>query len=138
MTFPHSPQPGPRPAPPPGGFRPAPPPGGFRPGPAAPGSFRPGQPTARPDGPAEAHQPAGAERSFAEAGAEQSFAEVGADPPFAEAAGDGREPEDTGHPAVDAALRSLANAARLAPGEQIAAYEAAHQVFQETLASIDH
>jgi hypothetical protein len=38
---------------------------------------------------------------------------------------------------VDAALRSLANAARLAPGEQIDAYEAAHQVLQETLASID-
>jgi hypothetical protein len=38
---------------------------------------------------------------------------------------------------VDAALRSLANAAGLAPGEQIAAYEAAHQVLQETLASID-
>jgi hypothetical protein len=45
--------------------------------------------------------------------------------------------EETGHPAVDAALRSLANAAQLAPGEQIDAYEAAHQVLQETLASID-
>jgi hypothetical protein len=45
--------------------------------------------------------------------------------------------EDTGHPAVDAVLRSLANAARLAPAEQIAEYEAAHQVLQETLASID-
>ena len=44
---------------------------------------------------------------------------------------------ETGHPAVDAALRSLANAARLAPGEQIDAYEAAHQVFQETLSSIE-
>jgi len=43
----------------------------------------------------------------------------------------------TGHPAVDAVLQSLANAARLAPGEQIAEYEAAHQVLQETLASID-
>jgi hypothetical protein len=38
---------------------------------------------------------------------------------------------------VDAVLRSLANAARLAPAEQIAEYEAAHQVLQETLASID-
>ena len=45
--------------------------------------------------------------------------------------------EETGHPAVDAALRSLANASRLAPGEQIAAYEAAHQVLQETLSSIE-
>ena len=45
--------------------------------------------------------------------------------------------ETTGHPAVDAALRSLANAAQLAPGEQIAAYEAAHQVLQETLSSIE-
>ncbi|MEV0899651.1 hypothetical protein [Actinoplanes sp. NPDC049802] len=45
--------------------------------------------------------------------------------------------EDTGHPAVDAVLRSLANAARLAPGEQIAEYEAAYQVLQETLAGID-
>jgi NADPH-dependent curcumin reductase CurA len=51
--------------------------------------------------------------------------------------GDGAATEDTGHPAVDAVLRSLANAARLAPGEQIAAYEAAHEVLQETLASID-
>ncbi|WP_433365245.1 hypothetical protein ACQPZX_35470 [Actinoplanes sp. CA-142083] len=45
--------------------------------------------------------------------------------------------EETGHPAVDAALHSLANAAQLAPGEQIAAYEAAHQVLQETLSSIE-
>jgi len=45
--------------------------------------------------------------------------------------------EATGHPAVDAALRSLANASQLAPGEQIAAYEAAHQVLQETLSSIE-
>ena len=45
--------------------------------------------------------------------------------------------DGSGHPAVDAALRSLANAAQLAPGEQIAAYEAAHQVLQETLSSIE-
>jgi transketolase C-terminal domain/subunit len=48
------------------------------------------------------------------------------------AAGDG-----TGHPAVDAVLRSLANAAQLAPADQIAEYEAAHRVLQETLSSID-
>jgi hypothetical protein len=45
--------------------------------------------------------------------------------------------EGTGHPAVDAVLQSLANAARLAPADQIAEYEAAHRVLQETLASID-
>lgn len=43
----------------------------------------------------------------------------------------------TGHPAVDAVLQSLANAAQLPPAEQIAEYEAAHQTLQETLASID-
>jgi hypothetical protein len=52
-------------------------------------------------------------------------------------AGERRVVETTGHPAVDAALRSLANASQLAPGEQIAAYEAAHQVLQETLSSIE-
>ena len=46
-------------------------------------------------------------------------------------------PDSTGHPAVDEVLRSLANAASLAPAEQIAEYEAAHRVLQETLASID-
>jgi hypothetical protein len=45
--------------------------------------------------------------------------------------------EGTGHPAVDAVLQSLANAASLAPAEQLAEFEAAHQVLQETLASID-
>ena len=60
-----------------------------------------------------------------------------APPAYAEGSDDDRGPEETGHPAVDAALRSLANAAQLAPGEQIDAYEAAHQVLQETLASID-
>jgi hypothetical protein len=43
----------------------------------------------------------------------------------------------TGHPAVDAVLGSLANAARLAPADQIAEYEAAHEVLRETLAGID-
>jgi len=51
--------------------------------------------------------------------------------------GERRIVETTGHPAVDAALRSLANASQLAPGEQIAAYEAAHKVLQETLSSIE-
>jgi hypothetical protein len=50
---------------------------------------------------------------------------------------DGSTVTGTGHPAVDAVLQSLENASRLAPGDQIAEYEAAHQVLQETLASID-
>ena len=110
MTFPHSPQPGPRPAPPPGGFRPGPPPPGPRPQMGGP-------------------QMGGPQMGGPQMGGPQPVAVPVED--------DGRDPEDTGHPAVDAVLRSLANAARLAPGEQIAAYEAAHQVLQETLASID-
>jgi cell fate (sporulation/competence/biofilm development) regulator YlbF (YheA/YmcA/DUF963 family) len=49
----------------------------------------------------------------------------------------GETVRETGHPAVDAVLRALENAARLAPAEQIAEYEAAHQVLQETLAGIE-
>ncbi len=90
------------------GPRPGPPPGGFRPGPP-PGGPRPGPPAAPPLSP----------------GAPSSV------PPAPHAGG------DTGHPAVDAVLRSLANAAHLPPAEQIAAYEAAHDVLRETLASID-
>jgi hypothetical protein len=108
LTFPHSPQPGPRPGPMPGAFRPGPPaPGGFRPGP----QINPQQINTQPPGPQ----------------------------PYAESVvpGERRIVEETGHPAVDAVLRSLANAAQLAPGEQIAAYEAAHQVLQETLSSIE-
>ena len=93
------------------GPRPGPPPGGFRPGPP-PGGFRPGPPPAMP-------VPA------ATPGAPSSV------PPAPHAGG------DTGHPAVDAVLRSLANAAQLPPAEQIAAYEAAHDVLRETLAGID-
>ena len=89
--------------------RPGPPPGGFRPSPP-PGGFRP------PPTP-------------------QTYAESPA--PAVVTPPDGRTVEQTGHPAVDEVLRSLANAARLAPAEQIAEYEAAHQVLQETLASID-
>ncbi|WP_433719665.1 hypothetical protein ACQP2Y_33085 [Actinoplanes sp. CA-051413] len=91
--------------------RPGPPPGGFRPGPP-PGGFRPGPP------PQGAGQPG-----------EQT---ARTDPEYRLDATGG-----TGHPAVDAVLQSLANAATLAPGDQIAEYEAAHQVLQETLASID-
>jgi hypothetical protein len=86
-----------------------------KPGPP-PGGFRPGpppMPTPQPyaDPPAPAEEPA--------------------------TESDERIVTGTGHPAVDAVLRSLENAARLAPGDQIAEYEAAHQVLQETLASID-
>ena len=80
----------------------------FKPGPPPGGGFRPVPPPTQPRVYAEPAAPA--ERQIV---------------------------EDTGHPAVDAALRSLANAAQLAPGEQIAAYEAAHQVLQETLSSIE-
>lgn len=111
MTFPHSPQPdpGPRPGPPPGGFRPGPPPPGYRPMP-------------RPQPPAT---PTDADTD--------EYAEPEEQPrPVTRTDG-----ESTGHPAVDAVLRSLANAAQLAPAEQIAEYEAAHRVLQETLSSID-
>ncbi len=108
MTFPQHSQPGPRPGPLPGGFRPSPQPGGFRPSPP-PGGPRPGP-------------PAGA-------------VPVGGGPgPEMRPLGEG---EDTGHPAVDAVLRSLANAARLAPAEQLAEFEAAHHVLQECLATSD-
>ncbi|MGI5149269.1 hypothetical protein ACQEVC_23385 [Plantactinospora sp. CA-294935] len=42
-----------------------------------------------------------------------------------------------GHPAVDAVLQAMANAANLPPADQIAQYEAAHQTLRETLATID-
>jgi hypothetical protein len=54
-----------------------------------------------------------------------------------ETAADHQTTTGTGHPAVDAVLQSLANAAPLAPADQIAEYEAAHRVLQETLTSID-
>ena len=112
MTYPQTPRPGP----PPGGFRPGPPPG-RGPMPASGEPQRYAEPAATAvdrDGPPSAldrRDPAGT--------------------------GDAGEIRETGHPAVDAVVRSLANAARLAPAEQIAEYEAAHQVLQETLASID-
>jgi hypothetical protein len=43
----------------------------------------------------------------------------------------------TGHPAVDAVIQSMENAADLPPRDQIAQYEAAHRTLQETLATID-
>ena len=93
-----------------------------RPGPP-PGGFRPEPPPTHRLAPASEEQP--------------GYAEPAATALDGPATGDGGEVRETGHPAVDAVLRSLANAARLAPAEQIAEYEAAHQVLQETLASID-
>ena len=58
-------------------------------------------------------------------------------PPPARPEYEPRGDSGTGHPAVDAVLQALANAAQLPPAEQIAEYEAAHQTLQETLASID-
>lgn len=103
--------------------KPGPPPGGFRPGP--PPSHPPAPPVSRPS-----------------AADEATGGIVGQAGHNVERAGHvveqaGHVVEQTGHPAVDEVLRSLANAARLAPAEQIAEYEAAHQVLQETLASID-
>lgn len=43
----------------------------------------------------------------------------------------------TGHPAVDVALRAMANAAGLPPADQIAQFEATHRILNETLATID-
>lgn len=91
------------------GPRPGPPPGGFRPGPP-PQGFRPGPPPGQ--------QAAVAQRAEVTPGILDGS-------------------ESTGHPAVDAVLQSLANAATLAPADQIGEFEAAHQVLQETLASID-
>ncbi|MBE1489091.1 hypothetical protein [Plantactinospora soyae] len=43
----------------------------------------------------------------------------------------------SGHPAVDAMLQAMANAANLPPADQIAQYEDAHRTLRETLATID-
>ncbi|WP_326553973.1 hypothetical protein [Micromonospora sp. NBC_01813] len=53
--------------------------------------------------------------------------------PDVEGTSDGR----TGHPAVDATIEAIRNAAGLPPADQIAQYEAAHRTLQETLATID-
>ncbi|MEU7908951.1 hypothetical protein [Actinoplanes sp. NPDC049118] len=123
MTYPnHQPPASPRPGPPPGGFRPAPPPGGFRPGPPQPQA-----PVHRP----EQQDPAVGDGTSEHSAGSETHEPVPGPPRPADGT------EGTGHPAVDAVLQSLANAATLAPADQIAEYEAAHQVLQETLASID-
>lgn len=47
------------------------------------------------------------------------------------------ELEPTGQASVDAALRAVADAAGAPPTDQLPAYQAAHRVLRETLASID-
>jgi len=121
MTFPF------RPGPPPGGgFRPAPQPLQGQPLQGQPLQGQPlqGQPQ---QGQPQQGQPQRGQPQQAPPAQPATYAEPG----------ERRIVETTGHPAVDAALRSLANASQLAPGEQIAAYEAAHQVLQETLSSIE-
>jgi len=151
VTFPHSPTPGPRPGPPPGGFRPGPSPGGSPLAPR-PGGFGPAPAQQRPredaggydandqtsdvydQTPGEDAGGYGAgDETRGDAGGYGAGDETGRDDTRAAAEGG----QSTGHPAVDAVLRSLANAARLAPADQIAEYEAAHQVLQETLSGID-
>ncbi|SCF49583.1 hypothetical protein GA0070216_1368 [Micromonospora matsumotoense] len=94
-----------------GPFRPGPPPAG-RPGPPPVG--RPGQPSAGRPGPVPAGSPG-------------PSAVVGFDD----------DVDDVRHPAVDAAVRAMANAEGLPPADQIAQYEAAYQTLRETLATID-
>ena len=50
---------------------------------------------------------------------------------------DGSTDTRTGHPAVDAAIEAVRNAAGLPPADQIAQFEAAHGTLQEALATID-
>jgi hypothetical protein len=136
VTYPHQP---PRPGPQPGGFRPGPPPGGYRPSPPPAGQPPAGQP---PAGQQPADQPHVDQQSAGRPDAGQQ--PTGQQQPAGQHAPTPSAPEHrpdpangTGHPAVDAMLQSLANAATLAPSDQIAEYEAAHQVLQETLAGID-
>jgi hypothetical protein len=46
-------------------------------------------------------------------------------------------PGPTGHHAVDAAVRAVANAAELPLAEQLDAYEAAHRTLREVLTAIE-
>ncbi|WP_328348360.1 hypothetical protein [Micromonospora sp. NBC_00421] len=108
-----------RPAPPPPG-RPGPPPPG-RPGPPPPG--RPGPPPAGRQAPPP-HTPRPV----------PPHAPRPVPPPVVESDEGG---DDARHPAVDAAVRAMANAEGLPPADQIAQYEAAYQTLRETLATID-
>jgi hypothetical protein len=145
MTFP---LPGPRPGPPPGAFRPNPP---VRQSPEPAQEIQePGWDSRESDW--DSREPGEESREIAQESREDASEsrepgqesrentrpawqrQENARPTAGMSAADIQE---TGHPAVDAVLQSLANAARLAPGDQIAEYEAAHAVLQETLAGID-
>lgn len=58
-------------------------------------------------------------------------------PGYGAGAVSGSDGDGSGHPAVDAVIQSLANAANVPLRDQIAEYEAAHRTLQETLATID-
>jgi hypothetical protein len=107
-------------------YRPGPPPG-HQPV-AETGSAETGRPvespeTGHPAGSSETGHPAGSSETGHPAGSSETGHPAGS--------------SETGHPAVDDVLRSRENAAQLPPAEQIAEFEAAHQVLRETLASID-
>ena len=93
-----------------------------------PGGFRPGPPTQAPRPGPPTPEPAAATPDEAADGEVRPEPNPNPSPPAV---------AGTGHPAVDAVLQSLANAVQLAPADQIAEYEAAHRVLQETLTSID-
>ncbi|MGN9779454.1 hypothetical protein ACTMS0_27425 [Micromonospora sp. H33] len=99
--------------------RPGPPPGA-RPGPPSgvPQNVRPGVPGGPQPGPRPG-TPAGYRP-----GPRPDAVQIGDD-------------EEVRHPAVDAAVQAMANAAGLPPADQIAQYEAAYETLRETLASID-
>ncbi|MFD0969347.1 hypothetical protein [Plantactinospora endophytica] len=100
-----------------------------------PGPFRPGPPASGPPRPVPGPAPAvGGSGTYSRDPGQQSR------DPGRYSGGFGRggpEGDGSGHPAVDAVLQAMANAADLPPADQIAQYEAAHQTLRETLATID-
>ncbi|MGS2619085.1 hypothetical protein ACVCAH_31835 [Micromonospora sp. LZ34] len=92
-------------------MRPGPPPG-VRPGP--PPGVRPGPPPGVRPGPPPGPRPGPPPR-----------------PPVTD------DLDEVRHPAVDAAVQAMINAAGLPPADQIAQYEAAYETLRETLATID-
>ncbi len=108
------------------------------PGPPRPGSFGP-RPTGFPPRPAapagQPQQPQQPQQTRPGAAWQPQPASRPSVLPVDDVDEDGGD--GSGHPAVDAVLGSLANAAQLAPADQVAEYEAAHRVLQETLAGID-
>ncbi|MEV6802085.1 hypothetical protein AB0M91_27600 [Micromonospora rifamycinica] len=100
------------------------------------GPFRPGPPSVGRPGPPPAGQP-----SAGRPGPPSVVGRPGPPLPAGRSAapstvadeGDG----EARHPAVDAAVRAMANAEGLSPADQIAQYEAAYQTLREILATID-